>query len=464
MPIDLRMPLPERYQWMVAWVRRVVTQPRHELTRWQRAARFAYDLGVHGAKQLRQDRALQMAAALSFHTLFGLLPVLVVCTVVARAVMPQAEFLDMAHRAVGGLGLHTIDITPAAEQATDRPQPQVSLGDWIEGMIEQAMTLNLAAMGWISFVVLIYTAIALVVTVENSFNTIYRAPEGRSWLRRIPIYWFILTMSPVAMALTIYINNQFASLIESFPVWHWVLVTARTMWSLAITWLVMFGVYSLIPNTAVVLRCAATGALVAAMLLEILKQGLGVYFDNAVSFSQLYGSLGLIPLFMFWVVLIWTAILFGLEVAATLQILHGRPLEEIEKRPPPTTLVDPASVISVVETMASRFARGLATCPRDIAEQINVLEQNVISVLDRLEQAGIVHRLERPEGSFTLARPPDQIDAQKLLEVGFSLADAGGRPKQGGVIDRLRAAQMRVASGITVAALLDAQQRPAPGG
>jgi len=451
------MPFDRQYVKVLAWLRRVATHPRHELTRWQRAARFAYDLGAHGAKQLKHDRAPQMAAALSFHTLFGLLPVLVVCTVIARTMMPQDEFLQMAHRAVASMGLHTIDITPAAEEATETPLPHVSLGDWIEGMIEQAMTLNLAALGWVGFIVLIYTAIALVVTVENSFNTIYRAPEGRAWVRRIPIYWFILTLSPVAVALTLYINNQFADLIENFPLWQWVLIVVRTVWSIGITFLVMFGVYALVPNTAVVLRCAASGALVAAILLEIGKHALDAYFDNAVSFSQLYGSLGLIPLFMFWVVLMWMAILFGLEVAATLQILHGRPIEEIEqKRPPVNALVDPASVISVVECLASRFARGLSTCPRDISEQINVSEQNVILVLERLEQAALVHRLERPEGSFALARPPEQIDAQKLLEVGFALADSGAPPKQGSVVERLRAAQLRAAGGMTVAALLEA--------
>jgi uncharacterized BrkB/YihY/UPF0761 family membrane protein len=70
---------------VVQWLKRVVTQPREELDRWQRAVRFTYDLGRFGAKQLRHDRAQQMAAALTFRTLFGLLPVLVVGTVLVKA-------------------------------------------------------------------------------------------------------------------------------------------------------------------------------------------------------------------------------------------------------------------------------------------------------------------------------------------------------------------------------------------
>ena len=45
-------------------------------------------------------------------------------------------------------------------------------------------------------------AISMLVTIENSFNTIYRAPEGRPWARRVPLYWFLLTVSPIALSLT----------------------------------------------------------------------------------------------------------------------------------------------------------------------------------------------------------------------------------------------------------------------
>ena len=74
------------------------------------------------------------------------------------------------------------------------------------------------------------------------------------------------------------------------------------------------------------------GAFMAAVLLAIGRHVLGAYLENAVSISQLYGSLGLIPLFMFWVYLMWLVILFGLEVSATLQMLHGRTLDKIEQR------------------------------------------------------------------------------------------------------------------------------------
>jgi membrane protein len=64
----------------------------------------------------------------------------------------------------------------------------------------QVGDLNLETLGWIGLAVMIYAAVAMMVTIENCFNTIYRAPEGRSWLRRLPTYWTVLTLGPLTSA------------------------------------------------------------------------------------------------------------------------------------------------------------------------------------------------------------------------------------------------------------------------
>ena len=67
------------------------------------------------------------------------------------------------------------------------------------------------------------------------------------------------------------------------------------------------------------MNAAMIGAFVAAFLLLIGKESLGLYFTHAVSLHQLYGSIGLVPIFMFWMYLMWLIILLGLQVAAIVQ-------------------------------------------------------------------------------------------------------------------------------------------------
>lgn len=316
----------------VTWLRRVVTQPREALNRWQLAARFAYDLCRFGGQQLKQDRAPQMAAALAFRTLFALFPVLIVSMIVVKAIKGMDSFTQLTRDMLTSFGLDTVRVLSSSGIATESVTGSISLAEWLVELIEQAADVNLATVGWVGVAVIGYAAISLMVMIESSFNTIYRAPEGRPWTRRIPLYWFILTVSPIAMGVAWLMNNRFEAWIEVVQGWQTLLFLARLAWNLLIGWLVLFGVYSLMPNTRVASRHAAAGALVAASLFEIGKRFLDAYLGNAFAVSQLYGSLGLVPLFMFWVYLMWLAILFGLEVCAILQALGGRELAEVQPK------------------------------------------------------------------------------------------------------------------------------------
>jgi len=97
--------------------------------------------------------------------------------------------------------------------------------------------------------------------------------------------------------------------------------------------------YKLLPNTLARWRPALTGALVAAALWDASKWAFGLYVSRALPYLKLYGAIGLIPLFLFWLYLNWLIVLFGLEVAFTLQGMKGRVFERKDPRarsPPPT--------------------------------------------------------------------------------------------------------------------------------
>ncbi|NIR32443.1 MAG: YihY/virulence factor BrkB family protein, partial [Gammaproteobacteria bacterium] len=61
-----------------------------------------------------------------------------------------------------------------------------------------------------------------------------------------------------------------------------------------------FTAYRWLPHTHVRFKPAAIGALFAAIALTGGKAFLTAYVGNTFSVRHLYGSLGLIPLFMFW--------------------------------------------------------------------------------------------------------------------------------------------------------------------
>ena len=255
--------LKDQFHIVSSWLRRVLTRPQDELTLWQTRTRMGYNIARFGTRQLRQDRAGQMAAALSFRTLFGLLPVLVVTTLLIRAVAGKDSFLQYAQKLVEGLNLDDVSISSAASAGSG--QSQQDLGAWLFGMIQSALDLNLTALTWVGIVVVIYAALSLMVTIEKSFNQICRAPGGRSWTRRIPAYWLVLTLSPVLLISTLYVEGQLGVALTSTtsdsPGW---VQLSRFVWDFFINSLVIFLAFKLIPNTHMRIRATIIGAMVTS--------------------------------------------------------------------------------------------------------------------------------------------------------------------------------------------------------
>ena len=73
------------------WLRRELTSPEGELGRGQRAVKYSIELGRHCAGELRHDKAGQMAAALTYHTLFSMLPTMVLILVSLKAFVSEQD-------------------------------------------------------------------------------------------------------------------------------------------------------------------------------------------------------------------------------------------------------------------------------------------------------------------------------------------------------------------------------------
>ena len=294
-------------------LQKALTDPKSELNRWERFVIYIWKLSKQGAKQLSQDRASMMAASLTYRTLFGLLPVTVVGAGVARAIMGADRFQQFLQDLISATGLDQVVID------TQQGDQSLTLGKWISDLITSGMEINIAALTWIGVLVLVYSSIALLSTIESCFNYTFREKNGRSWLRRIPLYWFLLTFGPVILAVAFWADRLADSFFESILTWEWLQITVSLLWKYFVTWLSLYFLYTMVPTTKVQRNAAMIGALVAATLLIIGKGTLGLYFSHALSLKQLYGSIGLVPVFMFWLYLMWLITLLGLQIVAIIQ-------------------------------------------------------------------------------------------------------------------------------------------------
>jgi len=272
------------------------------------------------------DRASQMASALAYRTLLGMLPVLVVATLVFKAIAGP-RFGPMVSEALSGLGLDKM------QMASPKGGDPVAMDVWLRGVIEEASNFDLSALGWVGAGALILSAVWVVATVEDCFNMICRTERGRSWPRRVVTYWFALTAGPLLLSMVPLVNGLVERASEALPQWSWLLSTVRAGWATLVLWALMFAVYVTVPSKSPRLRAAAAGALVSAIGLEISRSFLHFYVSRTLSLSLVYGSLGLVPVFMFWMYVIWMIVLVGLQVAVLWDALDSRGFDNLLATP-----------------------------------------------------------------------------------------------------------------------------------
>ncbi len=192
------------------------------------------------------------------------------------------------------------------------------------------------------------------------------------------------------------------------------------------SWVLLFLVYALMPNTQVSIQAAAIGALVSAFLWEVAKFAFQIYVAKAVPYSALYGSLGLIPLFLFWMYVTWILVLFGLTLTKTLQTLHGRDPKRLRVATEHLPNADPNWMIPIMIEVARAFATGHAVDQQELVERLQIPGTMVHPMLERLEKAGVVYRVVTSAGrdeQVSLAKPAEAIRLADILQVAHYRPD-----------------------------------------
>ena len=78
-------------------------------------------------------------------------------------------------------------------------------------------------------------------------------------------------------------------------------------------------IYLVFPADDVKPRYAIITGFFVAILWEFAREGFGFYVSKTIAYKTIYGSLWVVPMFMFWLYLVWTIILFGAEMVFVLQ-------------------------------------------------------------------------------------------------------------------------------------------------
>lgn len=288
--------------------------------------------------RLNENRTLHSASALTFVSLFALVPLLTVFYAILSLV---PSFSALEQQIQDFVFRHFVPSTGAEVQ------------EYLSSFATQASRLTAAGT-----VMLVVSAYLMLRNVEKQFNVIWHVRSNRQGLASFLIYWAVLSLGPLLIGAGLAISTYLFSLSllddETHTQWlrNWVLGLLPQVFSFA-TFTLM---YRVVPNCHVPLRHAAVGGLLAALAFEAGKW----IFTRIVgggNYALIYGTFAALPLFLLWLHISWQILLVGAEFVHALSTYRSR-----RSQPLPDLLL----MLGVLERLYRLHQEGATLAEREI--------------------------------------------------------------------------------------------------
>lgn len=245
---------------------------------------------------------MQVAAALSFATLIGLVP------------MIAAALVLISYFPVGaGLGA-------ALEKFLLTNLLPEKAGAIIAKYVAQFAS-RAGRVTFLGVVVLGATALMQMLTIERAFNQIWRVRTSRPLLRRLAMHGLALLLGPLIFGASLvaisFVAGVSYGLLDE-PVWFRNVVNRGMLPFLVMS--TLFGLlYWGVPNKPVKIWQAGFGGMTAALGFIGLQKLFTLYIATGFTVNVVvYGAFSAIPVFLIWLYASWSVILIGALLVAEL--------------------------------------------------------------------------------------------------------------------------------------------------
>ena len=258
-------------------------------------------------RRFLDDRLFQAAGSLAYTTVFALVPLAIVVFGVLSA------FPVFEHWSAALSDYVFSNFVPSAARAA-------------EGYLRQfsASAGQLTAAGFIALVVSLLITLN---SVEQTFNRIWRVASARPRLARFLVYWTVLTLGAMLAAASLAVSAKVFSLpLFGTTEGRWLADLALNLAPVLIEFFCVMLAYRVVPHHAVKWRHAVPGALLAVVMLELVKWAMGIYLGSFQSYQRLYGTVAFVPILLLWIYLGWVSVLLGASLSSSIAAFRYQPL------------------------------------------------------------------------------------------------------------------------------------------
>lgn len=238
-----------------------------------------------------------LAAAMTYRTVLSLVPILALLFAICRGFGFQNLMANQLK-----------SFFPSQQKALDASM------QFVDSYLSQASEGVFVGVG---IVFLLWTVISLLSNLENSFNSIWQAKEGRTLWRKATDYLGIFIILPILIVcsngITIVLDTTLRKLLPS----DFLTPALSAMFeiiSFALTCLFFASAYILIPNAKVNFKNAIISGSLTATAYTVLQWMFVSGQMYVAKYNAIYGSFSFLPLLLIWLQLVWLFTFVGAEI------------------------------------------------------------------------------------------------------------------------------------------------------
>jgi len=310
-------------------------------------------------------------------------------------------------------------------------------------------------------VLLILAAVSMLSRIEDTLNDIWGIHRGRNWFTRIFLYWSVITLVPIFLvgALGLATGPHWEGTRRLLLTAPWLASFLFRLAPVVVVSLTFAAFYMLMPNTKVRWQAALVGGVIAGLLFHFNNLISVLYVSRVVSNSKIYGSLGLVPVFMIGLYFAWWILLLGAQVAYAFQnrttYLEEKQTENINQRGREFI------ALRLMTCVGQNFLQGLPPpSVGEISKCLNIPTRLIQQTMNTLAAAQLIVETAGSEVAYVPARPLEQITCHDVLLAmravhGQELAtkEEPARVEVYGEFNRIEAAEREAACCVTISAL-----------
>ncbi|SDP45563.1 membrane protein [Rhodoferax sp. OV413] len=279
-----------------------------------------------------------------------------------------------------------------------------SIARQVQGYLTQFAS-QASKLGSVGLAIVLFTALALILTIDHTLNAIWRVRRARPLGQRVLIYWAAITLGPLllgaSLALTSYLVSSSQGVVDSLPGGVRLLFSLLQMALLATG---MAALYRYVPNTRVKWSHAWAGGVFVALGIEAAKRLLTAYLAMVPTYSMVYGAFATLPILLVWIYLAWVVVLLGAVIAAYMPSLLQGVARRATTHGWPFLLA--IEVLQQLHRARAAGDKGLSMPQLEQAVQVDTLQlEPVLNVLAAMDWVGRLEELEPLDGSATAREP-----------------------------------------------------------